>query len=446
MPKILIVVGTRPEIIKMAPIIQAFRSKGIRPIVLHTGQHYDVEMSSLFFEELGLTQPDVDLNIRSASEPVQIAMMLKGLEKAIETYDPELVLAEGDTNTVATTALLCTKLQTPFGHVEAGLRSFDRTMPEELNRMIADDCADICFAPTESAGINLVREGIQPYRIYVTGNTVVDICLAFMRNPSGISRTSEKISHVSDPFVLLTAHRRENVSTRERLLKIVQAITSLGKIVRIVWPVHPHTRKKLMEFGLWKTLQRRQGITLLKPLGYLDFLTLLSKCSVVLTDSGGVQEEAITLKVPCLTLRTSTERPETVEAGGNILVGVDPKRVCRVVKKILTDDLFSRRMREAVNPYGDGRAGRRIAAISIERCRKGLLSRSPELIGRKIMTCSLLPARLDLKGRTIRQIESSKPSRLVTMVYDRKGKTRYPHRDLILQSGWMLQVLDEVEV
>lgn len=364
------VFGTRPEIIKLAPVIRAFERKGIEPLIIHTGQHYDYEMSKIFLEELELHKIDYHLEVGSGTQAYQTGIAMIKIEEVLMEEKPDVTLVQGDTNTVLAGALASVKLRIPVAHVEAGLRSFDRTMPEEINRILADHASEILFAPTEDAKKNLEREGIVE-GVYVVGNTIVDAVLQNSEIAERKSRILETLGLEPKEYALLTAHRAENTDSEENLKKLVEIIESLP--IPVVYPVHPRTEKRLKSFGLWERLEAKEHVVLTKPLGYLDFLKLQKNAKFVLTDSGGVQEESIILNVPCLTLRYNTERPETIKAGGNVLVGLEKDRVLCYVDKLLNDEEFYGRMASAKNPFGDGKAGERIAEILMDLYERGEL-------------------------------------------------------------------------
>lgn len=362
------VFGTRPEIIKLAPVIRAFERKGIEPLIIHTGQHYDYEMSKIFLEELELHKIDYHLEVGSGTQAYQTGIAMIKIEEVLMEEKPDVTLVQGDTNTVLAGALASVKLRIPVAHVEAGLRSFDRTMPEEINRILADHASEILFAPTEDAKKNLEREGIVE-GVYVVGNTIVDAVLQNSEIAERKSRILETLGLEPKEYALLTAHRAENTDSEENLKKLVEIIESLP--IPVVYPVHPRTEKRLKSFGLWERLEAKEHVVLTKPLGYLDFLKLQKNAKFVLTDSGGVQEESIILNVPCLTLRYNTERPETIKAGGNVLVGLEKDRVLCYVDKLLNDEEFYGRMASAKNPFGDGKAGERIVEILLTLYERG---------------------------------------------------------------------------
>lgn len=424
--KIAIILGTRPEIIKMAPVIDEIRKRGMEFVLIHTGQHYDHEMSDQFFIDLELPAPHHNIGVGSGSHGAMTAEMLRGLEEVLLREEPDIVMVQGDTNAVLAGALAAVKLHIPVGHVEAGLRSFDRTMPEEINRMVADVCSKLYYVPTEESAINLLMEGVDPEMILVTGNTVVDACL---RNIEIASRKSDILSEFSedDRIVALTLHRAENVDNPERLRSIIDAILELEEF-RIVFPVHPRTRKNLERFGLYRMLQDAAHVTLMKPMGYLDFLLLLSNSFMVLTDSGGLQEEAITFNVPCLTLRYNTERPETVEAGGNILVGADREMITGTARRLLEDPDFRRSMMEAENPYGDGHASERIIEETLRLHREGKLGmEAPEEV-MSIPSRRLIHVEEDITVSDLAEMEDVS----VRMVYS-SGEILFPAPDLNLR-------------
>ncbi|MFA5268648.1 MAG: UDP-N-acetylglucosamine 2-epimerase (non-hydrolyzing) [Methanoregula sp.] len=347
-----IILGTRPEIIKMAPVIRACQKKNIPYSVLHTGQHYSYDMDRIFFEELELPRPEHNLDAGSGSHAEQTGKIMTGIEKILLETPPDIVLVQGDTNTVLAGALAATKLHVPVGHVEAGLRSFDRSMPEEINRIVADHIADYLFAPTDQSRQYLLREGIDEQKIFVTGNTVVD---AVYENREIAKRKPAVLNGrglTSKEYFLVTAHRAENVDVKSGLDGIIQGLASVHETygIPVIFPMHPRTQKMMKEFGI-----DSHGITITPPVGYMEFLELEANANLVLTDSGGIQEEACILGVPCVTLRNNTERPETIDVGANMLAGTDPGAISRAAATML------KASRTWKNPYGDGHAGERIA-------------------------------------------------------------------------------------
>ena len=351
---IAIVLGTRPEIIKMSPVIRECERRGIDYFILHTGQHYSYEMDRVFFEELELPQPEYNLDAGSGTHAEQTGKIMFGVERVLKNVEPDTILVEGDTNTVMAGALAATKLHIKVGHVEAGLRSYDRRMPEEINRIVADHVSDYLFAPTEKAKQNLLREGVEEDKIFVTGNTIVD---AVYQNLEIAKRKVNVLKYLGlkpKEYFLVTAHRQENVDVKERLKGILKGLELIHEefSMPVVFPIHPRTRRRIREFGL-----SLDGVTVNDPLGFLEFLQLEANARLVLTDSGGVQEETCILGVPCVTLRDNTERPETLEVGSNIIVGTKREKILEGVK------LMFNKENSWENPFGDGRAGERIIEI-----------------------------------------------------------------------------------
>ena len=359
--KIATILGTRPEIIKMAPIIDEISKRGINQVVLHTGQHYDEEMSDAFFKDLEIPTPDYNIHVGSGTHGKQTGLMMKGIEEILLDEKPDIVLVQGDTNAVLAGALVASKLHIAVGHVEAGLRSFDMTMPEEINRRAADVCSIMYFIPTEESAINLLAEGFSRKNLFITGNTVVDACFRHLEIAKKRGFEEESLKELGienmDNILTLTMHRAENVDDKQRVTNIIEALIELDDM-NIIFPIHPRTKNTLVNFGLFDELNNLSHVHIIKPLGYLDFLLLTSKSTLILTDSGGLQEEAITLDVPALTLRYNTERPETVAAGGNILVGSDKQAILENARRILDDEDFADKMKSAQNPYGQGDAAK----------------------------------------------------------------------------------------
>lgn len=357
--KIGIVLGTRPEIIKMASVIDEINNTGNECIIIHTGQHYDEEMSKQFFIDLKLQLPKYNIGSGSGTALQQISKIILELETIISEENIDIILVQGDTNAVLAGALAANKLKIPVGHVEAGLRSFDKNMPEEINRILADNCSSIFFVPTKETAINLQNEGINHDAIHVTGNTIVDACYRNLDIAIEKSKIKEEIDF--EDFIVLTLHRAENVDDVNRLESIVNSLININH--DIIFPIHPHTKKSLKKYGLYDKIINAEHIQTIKPVGYLDFLYLLSNSKLVLTDSGGVQEEAITLNVPCITLRYNTERPETILAGGNVLAGTNEEEIMESINNILNNKDVYDKMSNAVNPYGDGNSSKIILNI-----------------------------------------------------------------------------------
>jgi len=422
--KWMVVASTRPEVIKVAPVLKVLEREGMEHLFVTTGQHYDHALFGHFIKELGLREPDFNVRVGSGSQGEQTGEGLKGLESLMLETSPDVVAAEGDTNSVLSTALAAVKLRIPFVHIEAGLRSFDRTMPEEINRILADHCSQALFAPTETAALNLVDEGIPPERVHIVGNTIVDAVQQNMRRAG-----ERKPRDLPDEYLVLTLHRAENVDDPGRLEGILQGLAGAG--MDILFPVHPRTRK-VLEAGVAVPGNVRQ----MDPLGYLEFLAVLEGARAVLTDSGGVQEEAICLNVPCITLRTTTERPETVTAGGNILAGVESARIRETLESVLTDRDLYERMRSAENPYGDGTAGERIVRITEEMAAQGTLGLNPPDLTAGYPRRRFLEVGPRLDGKRVGEVDV----RILRVIEE--GRPRFPARDFVLRQGQVVEILE----
>jgi len=353
--KVAVILGTRPEIIKMSSIIRECAARGLDCLIVDTGQHYDYEISQVFFETLHLPPPHYQLRVGSGTHGQQTGQLLTEIERVLLAEKPDVVLVQGDTNTVLAGGLAASKLRIIVGHVEAGLRSLDRNMPEETNRLLTDHLADVLFAPTPEATENLLAEGIPADRIFMTGNTIVDAVLQHLAIAERESHVLEELHLSEGNYFLSTVHRSENVDCRERLVAILDSFRAVCERfgLPLVLPIHPRTRKMLHTFGLVMPVQ----VIPVEPLGYLDFLQLEANAKMILTDSGGVQEEACILRVPCVTLRDNTERPETVRVGANIVAGVQPEGVVTCAGRMLSVP------RDWPNPFGDGKSCSRILDI-----------------------------------------------------------------------------------
>ncbi len=355
--KVSVIIGTRPEIIKMAPVIKELERQGREYFILHTGQHYSYSLGRVFFEQLKLPQAKYNLEVGSGSHAEQTAKILIGVERILRKESPDIVLVEGDTNSVLAGALAATKLHIKVGHVEAGLRSYDRQMPEEINRMLTDHCSDYLFAPTEKAKAILQGEGIPEEKIFVTGNTIVDAVYQNLEIAREREDSLSSLGVTPGGYFLVTLHRQENVDNRERFTSILKGLDEVAAEFHlpVIYPIHPRSRKRMSQFDL-----KSKNLKLIDPLDFLGFLQLASKARLILTDSGGVQEEACILNVPCVTLRDNTERPETIEVGANILAGASPDKIIKYAKLMLN------RENDWRNPFGDGKAGGRIVEIVME--------------------------------------------------------------------------------
>ena len=352
--KIAIVVGTRPEIIKMAPVVRACLDRGVPYLLLHTGQHYSFELDGVFFAELGLPAPHRNLEVGSGSQSYQLAAVIEGLAPVLVEERPDVVLVEGDTNSVLAAALAANKSGIAVGHVEAGLRSYDRRMPEELNRVLTDHLADWLFAPTPGARDILRGEGLPASRIHVTGNTVVDELL-LQRLRADRPGLAERFGVTPGRYALATVHRAENVDDDGRLRSILAGLDAAGRAlgIPVLAAFHPRTTARMAALGLTASGTVRG----LPPLGYLDFLGLHAAAALMLTDSGGLQEEACCLRVPCVTLRDNTERPESVAVGANVLAGAETEAIVACARAMAA------KPRTWENPFGDGMSGLRIVDL-----------------------------------------------------------------------------------
>jgi UDP-N-acetylglucosamine 2-epimerase (non-hydrolysing) len=379
--RIVLVVGARPNFMKAAPVHDALAAHGsFEPLLVHTGQHYDERMSELFFRDLGMPRPVANLDARSGSHAVQTAEVMVRFERWLDEESerngaPAAVLVFGDINSTVACSLVAAKAGIPLVHVEAGLRSFDRSMPEELNRLCTDALADLCYV-TEASGVaNLEREGRDAETFAWVGNTMIDTLLRHRERASaGFPALAARLGIADRGYAVVTLHRPSNVDRREPLEQILAAladITAVDTGLHLVWPAHPRFRARVAEFGLADRLERIPRLTLLEPQGYLDFLALVDHAALVLTDSGGIQEEACVLRVPCVTLRDNTERPSTLEAGGNVLVGAGRARIVAAARAMAALD----RERIAIPRLWDGAAGGRIASDLARRLASASLAR-----------------------------------------------------------------------
>src|SRR5579862_497180 len=349
---ILHVVGARPNFMKAAPVLRALRETGAEQTLVHTGQHYDVNMSDAFFRELGMPEPDVNLAVGSGSHAEQTAEIMIRFEKVAKKYQPDLVLVYGDVNSTVAAALVCAKLLIRLGHVEAGLRSFDRNMPEEVNRVVTDQLSNILFTPSADANDNLRREGVTAEKICLVGNVMIDTLIRFLPIAQAIKNDLPR------RYALVTLHRPANVDDPQMLQGILSALSAIHNDVPVIFPVHPRTRHAIREVGL-----HTEGIEIREPLSYLEFLALQCRATLVITDSGGIQEEATYLGIPCLTVRPNTERPVTVEVGTNTIVGNDLEKLKAETLNILS----GRGKKGRLPPLWDGHASERIASLVASR-------------------------------------------------------------------------------
>ncbi len=362
--KIFNVVGARPNFMKIAPIHRRMQSNanGLSPFLVHTGQHYDERMSKFFFNDLELPQPDVYLGVGSGSHAEQTARIMVEFEKICVDQKPDVVLVVGDVNSTMACSIVASKLWIPVAHVEAGLRSFDRQMPEEINRLVTDALADYLFLTEKSGEINLLKEGVPAEKMHFVGNVMIDSLINFTEKAQN-SDVLERLHLKPNHFVLVTLHRPSNVDDPKAFTRILDAFEEIQKDIPIIFPIHPRAQKNLENFGLNERVKTMKNLVLLPPMGYLDFIRLEMDCTFVVTDSGGLQEETTYLGKPCLTVRKNTERPITAEIGTNEIVGTDTEKIVSSAQKILSGQWKSGQ----IPKYWDGRAAERIVKVLEEQ-------------------------------------------------------------------------------
>jgi UDP-N-acetylglucosamine 2-epimerase (non-hydrolysing) len=363
--KVLHVVGARPNFVKITPILAAMQRRGdaFRQVLVHTGQHYDNDMSRIFFDDLKMPAEDEFLGVGSGTHAEQTGRVMLAFEPVLLKHEPDWVMVVGDVNSTLACALVCAKLGVPVAHVEAGLRSWDRSMPEEINRLLTDQICDLLFTPSKDGDANLLREGIAAEKIHFVGNVMIDTLVKML--PKALARPIlGELGLDKGGFVLVTLHRPNNVDQPQTLAQILSALEAIAQKNPVVFPVHPRTRKNMQVFGL-----QAGGVRLLEPLGYLDFLALTASARLVLTDSGGIQEETTYLGVPCLTVRPNTERPVTVEIGTNRLVASRREPILEAVKTLLDNPIRN----NLVPPLWDGKAAERIVEVMLAQKESGKL-------------------------------------------------------------------------
>ncbi|HZV11720.1 MAG TPA: UDP-N-acetylglucosamine 2-epimerase (non-hydrolyzing) [Candidatus Kapabacteria bacterium] len=364
MKKVISVVGARPNFMKVAPLCRALapHAREIKHVLLHTGQHYDTAMSQVFFDELELPAPDIYLGVGSGSHGEQTARIMAEFEKVCVNEKPDMVLVVGDVNSTLACSIDAAKLNIPVAHIEAGLRSFDRTMPEEINRIVTDSISSLLFV-TEQSGIdNLRNEGVGERKMFLVGNTMIDTLL-HLKPKAQQSKILERYGLEKHSYCVVTLHRPSNVDTKEGLKNILELFEKLAEHISVFFPMHPRTKKMLESFGMEARAQAIERLLIVEPLGYLDFLRAMESATFVLTDSGGIQEETTLLGVPCITMRENTERPVTVEKGTNILAGTDMKNVFAACENVLCGHIKP----GSVPPLWDGRAAERIKNVLLQQ-------------------------------------------------------------------------------
>lgn len=360
--RVAVILGTRPEIIKLSPVLRLLKARNISHFVIHTGQHYSPEMEAVFFRDLNLDQPKHNLHLGNLTADQQVEAMTERVARVLVQEQPTMVLVQGDTNTVLAGAMAAKSLNITIGHVEAGLRSGDTRMREEYNRIETDKMADLLFAPTETAALNPVREGIDKTKVHVTGNTIVDAVIHSSTIAQERSMVLAQLKLEPKRYILCTIHRAETTDDQTVLSNVLEGLRRAAEEhnLGIVFPIHPRTKKMIEAFGL-----STEGLMIIEPANYLDFLSLMANARLVVTDSGGLQEEACILKVPCVTVRDNTERPETVIGGMNIVAGVQRETILGAIRVALSQPITWQ------NPFGDGRAAEKILNIieNYERAR-----------------------------------------------------------------------------
>ncbi len=364
--KVICVAGARPNFMKIAPLMRVLRqTPGVTSLLVHTGQHYDEKMSQLFFDELKIPKPDLNLEVGSGAVSTAMAKILLAFEPVLQAEKPDLVIVVGDVTSTIACTFAAVQMQIPVAHVEAGLRSHDRGMPEEINRILTDSISDFLFV-TEQSGIdNLRKEGVPSEKVFLVGNVMIDTLLA-NKAKSDESQILSQLELKPDGYALLTLHRPSNVDVKEDFLRIFAAVEDVARRMPVIFPVHPRTRNRISQFGIEYRIAGLPQLKLIEPLGYLDFLKLTAEAKVVLTDSGGVQEETTILNVPCITLRENTERPVTITQGTNVLVGTETAKILTATNAVLNRPKPLPRQPE----LWDGKAAERIVQILVERLAK----------------------------------------------------------------------------
>lgn len=356
--KIAHIIGARPNFMKVAPVVRAINLESdVQQVLIHSGQHYDSNMSDVFFQQLELPKPDVNLEVGSGSHAVQTAQVMMRLEEFFLQNRPDWVLVYGDINSTVAAALVCAKMLIPIAHVEAGLRSFDRAMPEEVNRLLTDKLADLLFTPSSDGDENLLKEGVSPDKIHMVGNVMIDTLVRLLPKAEAQWETLRSQLNLGEKFGLVTLHRPSNVDEVATLKPLLEVLSEISHDLPLLFPIHPRTRQRMKD----NNLSVADTLTLTEPLGYLDFLALQKNAAVVITDSGGIQEETTYLQTPCLTMRENTERPVTVTMGTNTLIGHDYGRLQREIGAIRDGNA----KQGAIPPAWDGKSGERIAKILV---------------------------------------------------------------------------------
>jgi UDP-N-acetylglucosamine 2-epimerase (non-hydrolysing) len=348
---------------KIAPICELLKQKNdVEYRVIHTGQHYDNNMSKIFFDQLNIPRPDINMNVGSQSHAVQTANIMIGFEEVLKNNNPDIVIVVGDVNSTLACSLVAVKMHVPVAHVEAGLRSFNWDMPEEINRVLTDRMSEYLFTSCEDANENLFREGIEKDKIFFVGNVMIDTLMKF-KEFSKKSNIVNSLNLKKDNYTVLTMHRPSNVDSAYNISKLLDAFNEIQKHIKIVYPVHPRTKQSILNFGFEKKIDEMKNFMMIEPLGYLDFLHLMNNALFVITDSGGIQEETTILGVPCLTIRNETERPVTIKEGTNVIVGINKEKILAETLKILDNNQKIGK----IPSRWDGKAAQRIVDILLQR-------------------------------------------------------------------------------
>lgn len=428
----MIIAGTRPELIKLAPLIKLIEiDQNLSLIFIYSGQHYDKNLFTNFINDLELPQPSVDIHVGSGTHGYQIGRSIMEIEKIISKYNPDVVIAEGDTNTVLASALATRKLNKCFMHLEAGIRSFDKRMPEEVNRILTGACTMYHLAPTERAALNLIFEGINRKSIYIVGNTIVDAILQNKNLAESKSKILDNLNiEKNKPIVLMTLHRPANVDIEENLKLFCNKIIEL-KDFQFIFPAHPRTLKNLKKFKLFSKLENATNFLIIEPLGYLDFLKIFVNSLCVLTDSGGIQEEASILRIPCITLRNNTERPETIEYGSNVLVGMDMDKLKSELYHIKSDPNYLKGKSE-LNPFGDGKASNKIIEIIKNLYKNNKLNIESSKLWEKIPSRIIKKIETQQDQTSIKNYEKNNET-IINLIFNNKGFPHFPYDDTVLK-------------
>ncbi len=431
--KVAIIAGTRPELIKLAPLIKLIHEDpDFTLLFIFSGQHYDYNLFTTFLNDLELPHPDVNIKVGSGTHGYQEGTLIMEIEKILISHDPDVVIAQGDTNTVFASALATRKLNKCFMHLEAGIRSFDKRMPEEINRILTGACSMYHLVPTERAALNLLFEGIPRETIFIVGNSIVDTVLQTKELANKKSKILEKIQlNDQKPLVLITLHRPANVDNKENLKLFIDKLKDLNQF-QFIFPIHPRTKKNIEKFNLTRDIENCSNLLVTEPLGYLDFFKLFSRASCVLTDSGGIQEEASIIRIPCITLRNNTERPETIEYGSNVLVGLDMHKLEQELNKILINPNYLKGG-SGTNPFGDGKTSQRVMKIINQ------LYQENKLIFEKSKLWKEIPVRILVKmkddyNKTVQEYEKEN-NISVQLIFNKNGMPLFPKDSTILTKG-----------